>query len=105
MVLNRREFFQGALLGGAATLPLFARGRKGFPLSQMRDPMHPEGFELALENVLDHPFYAWPQTLLCYPISGSSLNGFEGQSLLDESGTQVPFQLTEAGGKHYLCFR
>jgi hypothetical protein len=105
MVLNRREFFRGALLSGAATLPLYARGRTGFPFAQVRDPMQPEGFRLALENVLDHPFYAWPQTLLCYPVSGSSLNGFERQSLVDESGNQIPFQLAEAGGKHYLCFR
>jgi hypothetical protein len=105
MVLNRREFFRGALLSGAATLPLYARGRTGFPFAQVRDPMRPEGFRLALENVLDHPFYAWPETLLCYPISESSLGGFEGQALVDESGNQVPFQLVEAGGKHYLCFR
>jgi hypothetical protein len=104
MVLNRREFCAGALLSGAAALPLHARGQKRFPSATMREPMLAEGFQLALENVLDHPFYAWPETLLCYPVSESSIKAFQEQSLVEsESGHQIPFQLAEVEGKHYLC--
>ena len=105
MTLSRRDFCAGALLTGAAAFPLSARGRQRFPLAQGRQPIQVEGFHLALENVLDHPFYAWPETLLCYPVAASSTTNFQGQSLVEsDSGRQIPFQLIESDGKPYLCF-
>ncbi len=97
--MNRREFCVGAMaLGGAGLWP--ARSLRAAQVSPSIDDFHVE-----LANVLDHPFYAWPQTLLRYSISASSVEAFRGRQLAETtSGKAVPFQVVDSGEQLEVVF-
>jgi hypothetical protein len=92
-MMNRREFVAGAMLAAGASKRLFALG------------VAPSagGFEAELDNVMDHPFYAWPETLLVYPIA--SADEVKGKRLVETvSGRGVACQVFEEDGQAKIAF-
>jgi hypothetical protein len=61
-----------------------------------------ERVEFVLRDLIDHPEFAWPRTLLKYPVRWEKPSvRSEELRLVDEGGAAVPFQLAEsaeAGG-------
>ncbi|MFF7196285.1 hypothetical protein ACFZAM_21635 [Streptomyces sp. NPDC008079] len=59
-------------------------------------PADGDEVRFALSDPLDHPDFAWPRTLLHYPVRWAAPSIRAGRlRLLDASGAPVPFQLAE----------
>jgi hypothetical protein len=102
MFLDRRTFCAAAaILGGSAIRVPAATAIKALTGTPAPEPT----FEAELDNVLDLPFYDWPETLLSYSLTAEQVAGLHGQSLVETvSGASIPFQLVQAHDSHHLCF-
>jgi hypothetical protein len=99
--MNRREFCRNAvaLPGMMSPLALWAPLRV---TAAARDRAN--ALRFVLQDVLEHPFYAWPRTLLRYPIELDSQVDLRRLVLTrEDTGERVPIQWSDttrdAGGK------
>ena len=104
--MDRREFCisLAALAGTLSTPALRASGfLPAKPVTVRLDRSKPSRF--VLEDVLEHPFYWWPRTLLRYPIeSDVAIDPSRWDLRNAETGEAVPFQFSggtrAADGSH-----
>ncbi len=104
--MDRREFCisLAALAGTLSTPALRASGSlPAKPCAVRLDRSKPSRF--GLEDVLEHPFYWWPRTLLRYPIeSDEAIDPSRWDLRSAETGEAVPFQFSgdtrAADGSH-----
>jgi len=93
--LNRRNFcFSLLSLSQAARLPLLAsQGRA--PQSATATWEHSKTLRFVLQDLLDHPFYWWPRTLLTYPVQFREAVDLSRLVLTRaDTGERVPFQFS-----------
>jgi hypothetical protein len=87
--MNRRTFCLTSLLS-LPSLSSFARALAQPTLFNGRDALH-----FTLESPLDHPFYAWPTTLLAYPLRFEHTIDTTRLRLTDDAtGEPLPTQLS-----------
>lgn len=99
LFMNRREFCASALLGTGSSIVR----KRPFLLASAAASASAGEFHVMLDNVLDHPFYAWPETLLCYPVA--SVETLKGKRLVEEtSGRPVACQAFTDHNRPQICF-
>lgn len=99
-MLNRRSFCFGALTLPALKLPLMASVPEPVSVenSLSIEPVvwnKLRKIRFLLSDVLDHPFYWWPRTLLSYPIEFQALADLDRMQLTRvDTGEPVPIQFS-----------
>jgi len=88
-MVDRRQFVSRT---AATFLALRARSAFGALSSEL---LLQDRREFVLQNSLDNPFYAWPRTLLSYPIADDAPISPRSHRLLSvETKEEVPFQIS-----------
>ena len=98
--MNRRSFCVGVLsLPAAASAARLGR-RAPLPAAVATwDSFH--WIRFVIEDLLDHPFYSWPRTLLTYPIEFRSPVDLQRLVLSRrDTGEQIPIQFSEVQRDH-----